>query len=106
MKEVVQERPPEPAAEKVPEVPPPASPSPEEARRQLMNRASDAVNCLIKNRDDVTARNILLDVFHRGTSIPRNIGGILNMLEDESKGATEMQQSEIVKRAGRCGEGR
>ena len=71
-----------------------------------MNRASDAVNCLIKNRDDVTARNILLDVFHRGTSIPRNIGGILNMLEDEFKGATEMQRSEIVKRAGRCGEGR
>ena len=105
-REVVQELPSDRAAEKVTEVPAVTSPSPEAARRQLLNRASEAVTCLIKNRDDVTARNILLDVFHRGTSIPRSIGGILNMLEDEFKGATEMQQSQIVKRAGRCGEGR
>jgi TIR domain-containing protein len=104
--QVVPERLPDPAAARVTEVPAVTSPSPEEAGRQLLNRASEAVNCLVKNRDDVTARNILLDVFHRGTSIPRSIGGILKMLEDEFKGATEMQQSEIVKRAGRCGEGR
>jgi hypothetical protein len=106
VKAVVQEPPPEPAAEKAPDVSPKTSPSPEEARRQLVNRATEAVNCLIQSRDDSRARIILIEVFGRGTSIPRNPGGILNMLEDEFKGATEMQQSEIVKRAGRCGEGR
>ena len=105
VKEVVQEPPPD-RGEKVLEVPPTTDPSPDEARRQLLSRARQAVNCLIRNQDDSTARIILIDVFHRGTSIPRNPGGILNMLDDEFKGATEVQQSEIVKKAGRCGEGR
>jgi TIR domain-containing protein len=74
----------------------PPAVSPEEAQRQLFIRASELIACVDRNREDEKARRILIDVFHRGTSIPRNPSGILRFLKMEFSGATQEQQRQIV----------